>query len=62
MTTFAANFVSCSAVKENSEKEKCLKCFELAERVLAYRSGIKFLVVYHMLPKCLLFVFRTPFI
>ena len=36
--------------------------FGLWERILAYYSGIRFLVVNHMLPESLLFVFETPFV
>ena len=36
--------------------------FGLWERILAHYSGIGFLVVNHMLPECLLFVFGTPFV
>ena len=41
---------------------ECLRCFRLWERFLAYGCGIRFLVVHHMLPKCLLFILWTPFI
>ena len=34
----------------------------MAEMFLTYGWGIRCLVVYHMLPKCLLFIFRRPFI
>ena len=43
-------------------ESKCLTCFGLRESVLAYGCGICFLVVNHMLPKCLFCVFRTPFV
>ena len=36
-------------------KLKCLRCFRLWERFLTHGCGIRFLVVHHMLPKCLLF-------
>ena len=36
-------------------KLKCLRCSGLCERFLAYGCGIGFLVVHHMLPKCLFF-------
>ena len=43
-------------------KLKCLRCFGLGERFLAYGCSIWFLAVDHMLLKCLFFVGRTPFI
>ena len=36
--------------------------FGLWERILAYYGGIRFLVVNHMLPESLLFVFGTLFV
>ena len=57
MATLATNLVSCSAV--NSKR---LCGFGLWERILAYYRGIGFLVVNHMLPESLLFVFGTPFV
>ena len=56
MATFAINSVRFSAVKENVSGVLGW------ERVLAYSCGIGFLVVHHMLFKCLRFVFRTPFL
>ena len=49
-------FVSCSAVN-------CNVWGDLGwVRVFAYGWSIRFLLVHHMLPKCLVFAFRTPFI
>ena len=39
-----------------------LICFVLQESVLAYSCSICFLADNHMLPKCLFFVFQTPFV
>ena len=54
MATLTTNLVSC--------KLESLLSFGLWVRFLVYCGGIGFLVVDHMLPECLLFIFGTPLV